>query len=86
MTDADAKFRELVVQKISRAIWEHGLRTSGTATAGPGPYQIGLAEAIIDDVFTCSECGFIDVGIGNTYGECNDCAPRLSAQHRAAQR
>lgn len=77
----DDDYRNLVVQKITVAIWVHGLKTSGTASAGPVPQQVALAEAIAD-VFTCTECGFVDVGIGNTYGECNDCAPRLAARNR----
>lgn len=80
---ADDEYRALVIQKIAEAVWLHGLKTSGTAAAVPGPQTLALAESIAD-VFTCTECGFLDAFIGNHYGECNDCAPRLAARKRVA--
>jgi hypothetical protein len=90
MTDETdtADYRKLVVQKIAEAVWLHGLKTSGTAVSSispqTSPQTFALAESVAD-VFTCTECGFIDAFIGNSYGECNDCAPRVTARNRVKQ-
>lgn len=68
-------FRDLVVSELAAIVAEHGCdRTERHA--------VKVAEAIADRL-TCTDCGFIDIGLNNPPDNvCNDCAPRHQKGNR----
>lgn len=73
---------EIFRQRIQELIWREMVGT-GTAT-GVMPVWIVKAADRIWDEFTCRRCGFGIVDLGVYDNRCNDCAPRLAAEARAA--